>query len=676
MNDRFPKMTNEGGRYNIDVPCRRYTVDGGSLFSEVRAMGDCLLSRPMEVKLFANGGEQSFERAECFEIDMGDGAATVVSSAQSRLFLVNTELRIEEDGCCFISVRLAAKGHTVPQVFGIEPKPTDPRVLDKFYIDIPIKREYSELYQVYPWRMPHGDFDPSIHKDLRGAGAVPEGGMYMGFIPQVYLCNERAGCGVFFESDENWQYEDPERVIEVIENGEERILRIHLLDSEPIKWRPYSPRWQDNVELTPIDFNFGFIATPLRELPANMFPEHSFHVDCFKKIAENYEDFFSNPVVEGSDEIGFDRLQRLGVNVLYLHEKWNDIQNSSVLTEKSRQRLRYVVDECHKRGIKVIPYFGYEISTLSPYFGKYARRLSPTPMDVGRITMWNRVPPQRAMCICYGDDEYRERFVSEVTSIIEEFDLDGIYIDSALTARSCYNHLHGCSYVDAEGKRHPTNAFMSVRKLLKPIYEFVVEKRGGIMNLHGFGTMSLSGLAYATSLWEGENFQGLLMQGKTDQIPEGLMRCQFTSRNIGVPVMSLCYSNPPKWTYREAISTSLLHGSMPKPVDIGEPLELTSKVWDIYDSFNIGESEFYPYYEQKDILSGAEDVKVSYYKAEGRLLIVAVSTAKSADAEVKLDLSHLGVKSIRNTLDGDAVDCGIYEKHFVGFDMALLWAEI
>ena len=125
--------------------------------------------------------------------------------------------------------------------------------------------------------------------------------------------------------------EERERVIEVIENGEERIVRIHLLDSEPIKWRPYSPNWQDNVELTPIDFNFGFIATPLRELPANMFPEHSFHVDCFKKIAENYEDFFSNPVVEGSEEIGFDRLKRLGVNVLYLHEKWNDIQNMNII---------------------------------------------------------------------------------------------------------------------------------------------------------------------------------------------------------------------------------------------------------------------------------------------------------------------------------------------------------
>ena len=663
--------TDLGGK-SVDVPCRRYEVDNTPLFSSIVASGKELLSKPMKLRLFANGGEQIFEKSEVFDVRNDDGSVTLLTSTQSELFLVNTEIKIEDDGCCFIRVCLATKGHTVPQVFGIEPKPTDPRVLDSFYIEIPLKKEFSGLYQTYPWKTPHGDFDQAIPADLRGGGIVPKGGMHVGFIPQIYLCNETAGCGVFFESDENWINEDPERVIEVIENNDERVLRIRLLDAEPYHWREFSNNAEHNVNLSPMDFNFGFIATPVRELPANMFPEHSFHIDCFKKIAENYEDYFSGPVVEGSDEIGFDRLERLGVNVLYLHEKWNDIQNSSVLTEKSRARLKYIVSECHKRGIKVIPYFGYEISTLSPYFGKYAKELTPEPFNVGKISMWNRVPPQRAVYICYNNDEYRELFIEGVKKIIEEFELDGIYIDSALTARSCMNHLHGCSYVDFNGKRHPTNSFMAVRTLLKPIYEFI-RSRNGIMNLHGFGTMSLSAISCATSLWEGENFQSLLMRGDMEVMPEGLMRCQFTGRNLGVPVMSLCYSNPPKWTYREAISMSLLHGSMPKPVDIGEPLELTSKVWNIYDNFNIGDSTFHPYYEQNDIAAGDERVKVSYYKADGKMLVVVASTARSVDTDITLDLSSFGAKEIKDTLEESVVEGSVFTKHLNGFDLSLLW---
>lgn len=59
----------------------------------------------------------------------------------------------------------------------------------------------------------------------------------------------------------------------------------------------------------------------------------------------------------------------------YLHEKWNDLQNSPFITRKTADRLRLIAEEAHKRGIKVIPYFGYEISSLSPYWHKMGEEI-------------------------------------------------------------------------------------------------------------------------------------------------------------------------------------------------------------------------------------------------------------------------------------------------------------
>lgn len=54
--------------------------------------------------------------------------------------------------------------------------------------------------------------------------------------------------------------------------------------------------------------------------------------------------------------------------MIVLHEKWNSIQNHWDTNSEERQNNKKLVYEAHKRGMRIIPYFGYEISTAAPEF--------------------------------------------------------------------------------------------------------------------------------------------------------------------------------------------------------------------------------------------------------------------------------------------------------------------
>ncbi|MBQ4154578.1 MAG: hypothetical protein IJE01_05220 [Clostridia bacterium] len=671
---KYPIMEENEEKVIIKSECREYVFENSVLPTSIIAKGQEILNGPIRLVCAANGEEEIFEPAQTFPLDYIEDACTIAATTQSKVFFVNTNTRVEDDGCAFVDLGIMPRGLTVPQMYGIEPRVYHKRVVNKFWIEVPFKKEFSTLYQLPSRATIYGDNIPFTGegevKQLSWSGAMPEKGFTTGFLSQILLCNEKAGFGLFFYSDENWKYEDETKVFEVIENGDEYILRIHLLDGVPDAWGKAAEENWSSI-LNPVQFRFGFCALPYRELEPAPFKEKAFHVDCFKKLDNDYEEFFANPVVEGSDEIGFDRLKRLGVNVLYIHEKWNDMQNSPILTRKTKARAKFIVEECHKRGIKVIPYFGYEISSLSPLYGKYGEAFmyKKHPND-NATNPWNRWPSQRALRVCHESD-WTDFFIEGAKKVIEEFDFDGIYIDTAMRLLPCKNTRHGCGYTDLNGNLHPTFGHDGVRKLFRELYKFV-KARGGIFNNHAAGTMLLSSLNYCTSIWEGESFQGPLLHGQLSKMPEGYLRMMFSSENYGIPVYSLCYSNDPVWTYGNAIATQLLHNSMPKPVDIGAPLEETSKVWRIYDSFPIAESKWCPYYTENGVKTSDERVKVSYYEAENELLAVVSGCEANIKSDVTVDFASLGACEIIDADSGETLGKNSFTRHFDGFEYILV----
>ena len=589
--------------------------------------------------------------------------AVIVGSMQSECFIVNTSYRIEYDGYFDFDIKIMPRGGTVAEDFGLEVAKKREYILSRLWLEIPLKKESAGMYHFQPTSdIVREDGSVYKKKDFDTCSGELEQGSVKYHLPYKHIFwmgDEEKGLGFVISSDENWQPADKDRVIEIEDNGDQRILRIRLLDSMPEKWLAYreSPR-----SAYCLSFSFGMQVTPVKPYPEKTFMYNGLHIDCFKKVDKDYIDLFAGPVVEGDTEIGYDRLKRLGVTTLVLHEKWNNMQNYPELTEFSANQLKTIVEECHKRGIKVLTYFGYELSSLAPDFTDIEKEAKIVPEYGDHEGGWWRVPSQRDFCVCY-NSSYRNKMVDGIKHLIETYHFDGIYIDGMIYPRKCTNQLHGCGYMGTDGKLHGTHPFKAIRQILKELYS-VIEPLGGIINFH-CNALNFAALAFTHIDWAGESIQFKLVKEGPADIPLDFLRAEYSGNNLGVPLEMIAYENRPIWTFEQAAALGIVHKIFPRPNDIGKPLEFMSKIWQITDRFPIDKSEWVPYWRNKDFKFDNENVKTSYWEytdvcGKKQLLVLASNLSGNcvANAKIKADGFNMSV------LNGNAVYKG------EGFDFA------
>lgn len=647
------KSEQNGNEIKTEVWGRSFTAGDKSFLQSIVSRGEELLSEPIRFVGTENGKEMVFGNVRNFLMQDGDGeSSTVCSTVESDVFIINTSVKTEFDGCMQVGVSVMPQGRSVKQCFGLESTSNTERLLEKLYIEIPLNRETAKFYHFFPNSEYTLNGEKVEFDFIKQAGNI-DGIIQAPFKEQIYISNDNVGLAMFFESDENFCPENEDKCVEIFDDGKSVVLRIRIFDSEPYIWRDKG-EWSP-LDLSPISFDFGIMATPIKPLDKNQYSEHAIHIDCFTKIAEDYEEFLFKP--HGEDATVMDRFKRLGVNTLYLHEKWNDIQNSPFLTEKAANRLRLIVQQAHSRGIRVIPYFGYEISTLSPYFATMGSEVMQREEKGTGAWTWYRQPPQRDPIVCY-KSRWQDVFVNGLEKLMDEYGFDGFYFDSTTRPMGCANEKHGCGYRDKDGVLHKTYTVWAVRQMMRRIYE-IAEARGATINCHGATAFNIPAASFCHSMWEGEMMQQQLMNGVVDTIPQGHIRSVFTGRNIGVPVYMLCYSNPPVWTFKQALAQSIMYGIMPKPVDCEEPLELMSQVWRIFDMFDFENATWQPFYEGSEAVVSDANVKVSCYKLDfggkTKRLVIAVNELKQSCKGVSISFPEGSYKISAgvNIADGD-----------------------
>lgn len=578
--------------------------------------------------------------------DSDEEKAIICSSAESGAFILNTCLNIEYDGCIDMSISIMPQGRSVKQALGLDLDGLNgiQFSLTRLWMEIPIKPEVAKFYHFYPLDVVNIDgkdidTEEEINHILQSE-YIPQS-IKWSFPEQVFVGNDEVGVGMFLESDRYTQPKDG-KLVELERRDGEVVLRIRLLDSEPELWEEKGT--MNGIDLHPISYRIGLIATPVREFPEHPYEERNLHIDCFKKIPpeQMYDDFLTLPFEE-TGEITFDRIERLGVKTLYIHEKWNDLQNSPILTKKTADRLRLIVEEAHKRGIKVIPYFGFEISTLSPYWQAMGEEVMVKETEKNYNASWYRQPPQRAIKVCYSS-KWQDIFVDGIAKMMDKFSFDGIYIDSMVRPLKCMNEKHGCGWRDREGNLHHTYPVWGIRSLLKKLYKIVTD-RGGTINNHSCAAFNMATLGFCHSMWEGEAIQQTFMQGNVSEIPEGHFRSMFSGRNLGVPIYMLCYQNPPIWNFTQGMSVSLPFGIIPKSNDTGKPLEQVSDIWKVMDKFDFKGAKWCPYYDEDKLLNISNSLfKVSCFENGDKLLMMcANSVDRRAETEVSLEDGNIKV---------------------------------
>lgn len=668
-----------GKDVSVEVWGRTYTQQGTAMLSSLVNQGREVLAAPIRLTGEANGEPIVWEDEGCYLLSTDDESAIVNGYAQSQCLILNSSMRYEYDGSARWDVRILPRGLTVPQLFNVEPRPFIGWNLTKLALEIPLRKEGMKLYNTWrdKWDGQNGVTALKDGAPIMENGAIPEGGLASPFLPSLWLGDENAGLALVTETDEFWQTADPSHAVEIADGGDCWIVKLHLLDSLPRTWE------NPAIDVPALSYSFGLTATPVKPFRTEYLNWNAVHIDCFTKVLQDYWPFISGPMSEENPELVIDRLCRAGVNLLILHEKWNTMQNNWNVPVRRAEEIHKLVKLCHQRGIRVIPYFGYEITSTMPEFTDVRDEVIWYRSE-GRENPsgWYRVPYQRANRVCY-HSSWADKWLEGMLGCLDQFHFDGVYLDGTTTPCGCSNHRHGCGYTDAEGKRHDTYPIFAYRNLMKKLCERV-HARGGIVNPHPGGATIPFISGFCDLMWDGEHLQTRIRDEGLKTFSLEYFRAEYLGRNFGVPVQFIVYEFPGVWDFDMALSVCMIHGVYPRPNAITHPLDVMEKLWSITGTYGISSAQFRGYWENQEAVEVSDSrCKASFYEKKQLdgsvrvLLVVSNPTTESvAECSAVLKPEAFGCKRVVSAYDAmngvflpdakvqrqlDAYTYGIYE---------------
>ena len=579
---------------------------------------------------------------------------TVVQAAICDYLFLNTSMEVYYDGAVKCGIRIEPS--SLRELHDAYPERNI--VLDKLWLEIPIKKEVAKYYHVWPLYEPILiDGKPSsdywVDQAFYSQGDMPEKSLATGFKHSIYLGNDDVGLSVFFETHKGWTPSDNMHVIEALVQEDCVLLRVHLLDSEHDNWLK-----KDKFKgcfMHPIMFSFGMQATPVKPFPANPFEDKACQICAIKRDKENNETELLFTPLENveENEIALDTMKKAGVTTVMVHETWNDIQNGVWLTEESANRLRKMVKAAHDRGMKILPYFGYELASLDPMCDDLIKYRNIGVDEFSDESHWTRRPYQRDYIICNSSkSEFNRYWLDGIEKLMVEFGFDGLYLDGTYAVKVCANEAHGCGWRDRDGKLHQTFPIWGMRDTLEELY-IMVHKHGGVIDAHTSNNYTIPAIAFADTFWDGEPVQGRFLAGKVDSIPEGHVRSMYSGRNLGIPIRMICSTNK-NWSFHEATACVLPYGLLPKPNGNAKQLKEMSTLWNIYDSVPMAKAKFIPYYKTA-ITTTNDFVKASYYDYNDAILAIVVNMKKAETGVTEVTFPE-NFKCATNRVTGEKVE--------------------
>jgi len=355
-----------------------------------------------------------------------------------------------------------------------------------------------------------------------------------------------------------------------------------------------------------------------------------------------------------SGRTALDMYQQLGVRTICFHEHWSTIQN--YFAPEHPDELHSLVQACHDHDISLLVYYGYELADIAPEWDTYGEEVLVYPRAGG----YRRLPEQTDYICCY-KSAWQDYLAWAIARTMDEFDMDGVYLDGTANPWGCANLAHGCGYLGRDGKLHPTYTFFETREMMKRIYTIVkTRKPEGQVNVHQSTCMTIPTVGWATSYWDGEQF-GSIDRGPDNQpldvLPLDSFRAEFMGHNWGVPAELLCYARP--YTYPEALAIALPHDVLVRPNDV----QLLSKIWKAAEAFGRKQARWLPYWENEEYVKvNDDDVKCSLYSRGSAGVLIVVSNLGHEPVEARLWLNRETLKlptELRGTdvIEESPVEC-------------------
>ncbi len=589
---------------HIGVWGRTYEFAGSVFPSKINILGRQILAGSVSMHAEVDGRHAAWEREVEPQIAEADsGRVRLQWDTEAENVTLEGTATVEYDGM----VR-----------FDIVLRPSRPVQIEDLRFEIPIKSEYASLRTYWPIQ----------HRTTINSGEVPEGGMFLPFKAFVWLGNEDLGLAWFSESDADWFPRYPRRAIEIQKQKGETKLILHLVD-RPMVLNPKAEPTSGTIPR--LSYTFGIQATPVKPWPSDF---HSWHLD--HGVGYGWEE--REPGQRMSKlEIAAER----GVKTLVFHESWTEIQNYS--STARGEDLKRLVSATHELGMKILLYFGYEMSTIAPEWDEFSKLFLVRPRAGG----YTRLPEQTAYVVCYRS-RWANFLVEGIQEVMKRYGVDGVYLDTTTLPSACVNTDHGCGYRSHDGRIKPTHPIFAVRDMLKRIYAVVRAKAGGMVNTHQYSCVLTPTLSWSTSYWDGEQIARMTPEGKPPLELVSLegYRAEFMGRNHGMPAEFLVYVPGHTLSTRQALALSLIHDVPVRPGGVGSMLRQISKIWSVWDDFEVDNAEWFPYWSNSEFVStNPPDIMVSFHRHPRHGLLFVISNLGNEESlvEVRIDVEQLGI---------------------------------
>lgn len=596
---------------------------------------DCsLLAGPVHITARVEGRPVRWRASRAELIEKTPAKVKVSQRAGSSGLILSAQTEIEYDGMMKIDCTL-------------EPKKTVH--LTKLTLELPLRATCAK----YMFSYPYGLCDWFTYPGDKRPGALPEkGGVAGAMVPVLWLGNEDAGLGCFWESTRNWFNADPNKATEIVREGDRVLVRLHLVDMpihlEPDKnavaRRPDATAMQPPSGVTRLRYTFALQATPVKPTDKTCW---DYHIASCPWYGKDYA--LLTEKIEGRPAL--EHLAAKGVRTIIILN-WSKVL-AYTRPVGHEQDLKNLVREAHKRGIKILPYFGFQLSELAPEWPILKDEVvgirTIPDSTVRGIDRYPGEPEQFVNRVCY-NSVMQDFLVDGIARLMDEYDIDGVYLDTTAYPSLCVNRLHGCGYAKADGSIVGTHPVFAIRQTLKRIYTVVkTRKPDGLIDLHGH-VLNMPALSWATSSYQGEGLPKAGTRPILDVVPLDHFRVEYMGHQSGVPAEFLHYTllGPYPASYRKAWAISLLHDVPVRLHAQAENLEFASSIWRLFDRFGRDRAEWLPYWRNSDYLSvKPEGTFSSLYRhpKNGVLMFVSNLKQKDARAELRLNLRKLSLPS-------------------------------
>ncbi len=633
------EVRNEDDSTVLGVWGRTYRLGELTLPRQIVSRDAPLLAGPVSLRAVVNGKQVSWSGSAPTICQPTPGRVTLERTASDDSFAAHVVTSIEYDGFLRTGCALTASA---------------PVEIESLVLEIPVKREHARYLYTWPTTWGGGGFSGELVQ-----------AMMLRFHPIVWLGDDIRGLTWMCESENDFSPDDPNNVIEVIPGAEEVKLRIRIIGQPTV----LSPE-------RPLEYVFALQATPLKPWGKDgwesRFGSCPWYGDDYDLLSGR--EFLGKPAL--------DRLQELGVRTL-IAWNWTPALAYPWPLERAED-FKSLVCACHARGIRVIPYLGYQISEKAPEYAQVRDEVVVFPVS-SNADKYPKTKPQLVSSVCL-KSIWQDALVDHVSRMIDEFDIDGVYVDSTNMPFPCRNALHGCQARRRDGTEVPVYPVFAVRDTFRRLYAVVKSKKAdGIIDSHVFDCMNPGALAFSTSYWTGEQLSAA--DTPTDAIPLDRFRTEFMGVNWGVPCDMLSYK---LGSFHRSLAVSLPHDVLARfrqdeiPVDPGDSeAVLAGSIWRLAEDFGRREASFLPYFGPERPLEGLPTNWIaSLYRhpRHGALVIVSNLGRQEVRAVLQPNWQTLGLATPGQVHDGLTREMMVVTNGAVGLtlsagDWRYLWFQ-